>query len=415
MPTSHTDLRIVLNTTITAILEVGTDENDPWREVTDYYRPFWTSPVLPADGILPYVRFEDIGEALAFHRTAIPRGTYSRVPPGDPALSATTRRELARYRKECTSCFYNRQLATDALCGLECLFYGKRGRKYPELVEVGTQNTVVLDLTSSPEIKSTDISAKAPIASSLHRVPTRKKPVVMVPNFPAHVRGAFSRAGEIFAAGTSIKDTIDLDKAVHALDFAKAVAKTHFSATKGNPTAQKLNKLWSNLDFEAVNAPQVASSSASKVLNRSIDDAWASLSFPTDQAESIAATNPQPATAAATSSRPAETDLGIKQETIDSAWANLDFSTSLEGGPMDIDDLEEVIEEFEEVVESGEDSDDPAASTDNEYEDGMNDSEDEDIDEDVSSVAALTKATARYPVEAFKDLKPSWFNAPPAK
>ena len=97
MPTSRTDLRIVLNTTITSILEVGTNENDPWREVTDYYHPFWTSPVLPADGTLPYVHFEDIGEALAFHCTAIPRGTYSRVPPGDPALSATTRCKLGRY------------------------------------------------------------------------------------------------------------------------------------------------------------------------------------------------------------------------------------------------------------------------------------------------------------------------------
>ena len=233
-------------------------------------------------------------------------------------------------------------MATDALCGLECLFYGKHGRKYPELVEVGTQTTVVLDLTSSLEIKSTAISAKAPIETSLQRVPTCKKPVVMVPHFPTHVRGAFSRAGEIFAAGTSIEDTINLDKAVHALDFAKAVAKTHFSATKGNPTAQKLNKLWSNLDFEAVNAPQVACSLASKVLNRSIDDAWASLSFPTDQAESIATTNSPPATTTTASPQPAKTDLGIKQETIDSAWANLNFSTSLQGGPMDVNDLEEV-------------------------------------------------------------------------
>lgn len=355
------DFDLVIHPEIQAIVEAGTDEHDPWREVTAYYRPYWTVRDTSPIDLPDYVQFTDIKAALAFHSTALPLGTYPRVRPGDPALSAVIKRPPATYRKECATCFYNRQLAADALNGLESLFYGKRGRRFPECDHAAIQ-------TDSPQ------------SGSPHGLPDPNSYARSLPN---HVKQAYVRAGQAWVAGDTKESPLDVDKGWEELDFANIVTKNHVAAKSGNPTAQQLDSQWAKLNFDSPNTPAIVTATATNIQQSlSLDDDWSTFVLPPGQSSQVAPSS----------------GLALKKNEAVTATAKVNTASSSAFDPAKYG-LEEVFFSDDEV------------NSNDEQESG---SEEGELDNATAAAltASLAETSTHYTADMFANIDPAWFTHP---
>lgn len=398
------NLVIDIKPAVKKIIDAGTDARDPWHEVTAYYRDFWNMPKPPVNGITPHIQYADIDAALAFHEHAVPRTIRPKIAEGDPALATTIQRVIAPQAKDCWTCLLNRQLASDALTGLQGLLYGKRARQSPAMVSIGVQtvdavlpttstpkkivNLGSLDLTSTPRRHNTPATHKHPIVldDSCDEVPV-KKTARPAPRKKIKTASSTTRP----AAG----DSLDGPSNVNTSSNVRTVAEE-----------------WEGLDFSAIhvasNVSKKTKPSPRAFKSQSAALAWDDIDF-TEKASKDAAlasssTNIAPLSAPQIESFDAVTHT-IRREMID-AWADLDFTRK--DIPMDVDNVAEESEPDAEYVGS-------SSEEESESYDEDSDSEGDDDGTSGAQIAlehSLATATARYPLEAFDSIEASLFAHP---